>query len=464
MSPRTTSPRRRARRPGPVQPRAGLPLVAIVGRPNVGKSTLFNRLIGRRQAIVDEEAGLTRDRLYGVGDWRGREFTLVDTAGLDMAARGELEESTRASTLIAIEEADAIIFVIDVRAGVTALDRDVADLLRRSPVPVVLAANKAESSKDEGYLHELYELGLGEPTAISAMNGVNTGDLLDRLVEVLPPEAPEGPAEEAGVVAVCIVGRPNVGKSSLLNAILGRQRSLVASLPGTTRDPVDTDIDCDGRVVRLVDTAGIRRRGVTKGGVEHYSLLRAFRALDRADVALVVIDASEGILAQDQHIAGYAAEAGKGVALVVNKWDLLDTEARDDKAWRERIEQAFQFLPGRPFVYASAKNGRRVDELLPLAISVADARSRRVSTPDLNRVISRALEANPPPSRKGRDLKVLYATQGRERTPTIVLFVNDPQLVHFSYRRYLENRLRDEFGFGGVPLRLKFRARREGEG
>src|ERR1700682_205953 len=334
--------------------RPQLPLVAIVGRPNVGKSTLFNRLLGRRQAIVDAEAGLTRDRLYGPTAWAGRDFSVVDTAGLDRQARGELVENTQRGTATAIDEADAIIFLVDVRDGLTAADAEVAEMLRRGGRPVLLAANKAESPKDPGYIHELYSLGFGEPLPISAIQGTGTGDLLDRVVEALPPAGGEPEAEATQAVSVCIIGRPNVGKSSLLNAILGDERSLVASIPGTTRDPVDTELSVgDGRV-RLVDTAGIRRNGVTKGGIEHYSLLRGFRALERADVAVVVLDATEGVLLQDQHIAGYAIEAGKGVVIVVNKWDLLEIEARDDKDWRRKIDRSFQFIPGVPVVYASA--------------------------------------------------------------------------------------------------------------
>ncbi len=438
--------------------RPQLPLVAIVGRPNVGKSTLFNRLVGRKQAIVDAEAGLTRDRLYGTTDWGGREFSVVDTAGLDRQARGELVENTQRGTAAAIEEADAIIFLVDVRDGLTGADEEVAEMLRRGGRPVVLAANKAESPKDPGFIHELYSLGFEEPLPISAIQGSGTGDLLDRVVAALPPpvDTPEG-AESA--ISVCIIGRPNVGKSSLLNAILGDERSLVASLPGTTRDPVDTDVGVDGNVIRLVDTAGIRRRGVTKGGVEHYSLLRGFRALERADIAIVVLDATEGVLAQDQHIAGYAVDGGKGVVLVVNKWDLLDVEARDDKEWRRRIDRNFQFVPGVPVVYASAKTGRRVGDVLSAAVKVDEARRRRIPTAALNKLIRRAVEDNPPPVRKGKQFKVLYAAQGKERTPTIVLFVNDPELSHFSYRRYLENQVRAAFGFEGVPLRILMRKR-----
>ena len=439
--------------------------MAIVGRPNVGKSTLFNRMTGRRQAIVDAHSGLTRDRLYGFAEWGGREFSVVDTAGLDMAASGELEENTRRGTLVAVEEADVVIFLVDVRAGLTALDEEVAELLRRSRIPTVLAANKAESQRDPGYLHELYSLGFGEPLPISALQGTGSGDLLDAVTNALPPAVPaEDSAAPDATLAVCILGRPNVGKSSLLNAILGQDRSLVASLPGTTRDPVDTEVEVDGRRIRLVDTAGIRRKGVTKGGIEHYSLLRAFRALERADVAVLVIDGAEGIRTQDQHIAGYAVEAGKGMVLVVNKWDLLDVEDRDDRDWRLRLGKEFQFIPGIPVVYASAKTGRRVPDIIPAAIEVAANRARRIPTPELNRLLRNAVDTNPPPSRGRRQFKVLYATQGKERTPTIVLFVNDPEMVHFSYRRFLENRIREAYGFEGVPLRVKFRARAEDGG
>lgn len=436
----------------------GLPVVAIVGRPNVGKSTLYNRLVGGRLAIVDAQAGLTRDRLYGHADWGGRDFVVVDTAGLDRQARGEIEENTRRGTMTAIEEADVLIFLVDVRAGVTAVDHEVAELLRRGKRPVLLAANKAESQRDPGYLHELFELGFGEPVAISAQQGTSVGDLLDQVIEHLPPAA-EAEEDDEHATSITILGRPNVGKSSLLNAILGDERSMVAAIPGTTRDPVDTEVELEGRRVRLVDTAGIRRKGVTKGGIEHYSVLRGLRSLERSDVVLLVIDASEGVLLQDQHIAGYAAEAGKGVVIVVNKWDLLAPEDRDDKAWRQRIDRSFQFLPGAPVVYASAKSGRRVEDLLPTALSVADARKRRVPTGEMNRLLRDALASHPPPAHKGKQPKVMYAAQGKERTPTFVFFVNDPDLLHFSYKRYLENRIRDVYGFAGVPLRTVFRRR-----
>jgi GTPase len=433
-------------------------VVAIVGRPNVGKSTLYNRLVGGRLAIVDAQAGLTRDRLYGHADWGGHEFVVVDTAGLDRQARGEIEENTRRGTMTAIEEADVLIFLVDVRAGVTALDHEVADMLRRSKRPVLLAANKAESQRDPGYLHELFELGFDEAVPISAQQGTSVGDLLDQVIKHLPPPA-DAEDDDDQSTSITILGRPNVGKSSLLNAILGDERSMVAAIPGTTRDPVDTEVEREGRKVRLVDTAGIRRKGVTKGGVEHYSILRGLRALERSDVVLLVIDASEGVLLQDQHIAGYAAEAGKGVVIVVNKWDLLAPQEHDDKAWRQRIDRSFQFLPGAPVVYASAKSGRRVEDLLPTALSVADARKRRVPTGEMNRLLRDALASHPPPMHRGKQPKVMYAAQGKERTPTFVFFVNDPDLLHFSYKRYLENRIREVYGFAGVPLRTVFRRR-----
>ena len=435
-----------------------LPVVAIVGRPNVGKSTLYNRLVGGRLAIVDAQAGLTRDRLYGRADWGGRDFVVVDTAGLDRQARGEIEENTGRGTMTAIEEADVVIFVVDVRTGLTAVDHEVAELLRRGKRPIVLAANKAESPRDPGFLHELHALGFGEPWPISAQQGTSVGDVLDEVVKHLPP-AIEEEEEVDPPTAVTILGRPNVGKSSLLNAMLGSDRSLVTAIPGTTRDPVDTELELMGRRIRLIDTAGIRRKGVTKGGIEHYSVLRGLRALDRSDVVMLVIDATEGVLLQDQHIAGYAVDAGKGVVIVVNKWDLLAAEDRDDKAWRQRIDRSFQFLPGAPVVYASAKTGRRVDDILPAAMAVADARKQRVPTGEMNRLLRDALASHPPPVHKGKQAKVMYAAQGKERTPTFVFFVNDPELLHFSYKRYLENRIRDAYGFAGVPLRTIFRKR-----
>jgi GTP-binding protein len=443
-------------------------IVAIVGRPNVGKSTLFNRLTGERQAIVDETAGLTRDRLYGVAEWRGRRFTLIDTAGLDTAlvsedpGIAELTRGTQQQARMAIEEADICILMVDVRAGVTGLDEDVAAVLRTGGKPVILAGNKADSPGDPYFAHELFRLGLGEPRLISALSGTDTGDLLDEVVDRLPPAQGE-PAERADELRIAIIGRPNVGKSSLLNLLVGEERALVSPVAGTTRDAVDTVVEHRGRQVRLVDTAGIRRRGVISTDIEHYSLLRAMRALERSDVALVVVDTSEGIVAQDRHIAGYAAEAGKGVVVIANKWDLVPQEDRADPETLRNIAAAFDFVPGVPVLTVSALLGRNVPKVLDTAREVADARATRMPTAALNQLIRDAVARRPPAMHRGRRLKLLYATQASSPNPTVVLFVNDPELLHFSYERYLENRIREVFGFAGVRLRMVARRRAESE-
>lgn len=461
---------RRARRRGGdsgLGPVSGI--VAIVGRPNVGKSTLFNRLTGQRQAIVDETAGLTRDRLYGVAEWRGRRFTLVDTAGLDPTLASEdpgtaaLTRGTQDQAQLAIAEADLCILMVDVRAGVTGLDEDVARILRSGGTRVILAGNKADSPGDPYFSHELYRLGLGEPRLISALSGTDTGDLLDEVVERLPP--PRGEVEERpDELRVSIIGRPNVGKSSLLNRLVGEERALVSPVAGTTRDAVDTVVDHAGRAVRLVDTAGIRRRGVVSTDVEHYSLLRAMRALERSDVALVVVDASEGIVAQDRHIAGYAGDAGKGVVIIANKWDLVPQEDRADPDTLKRIGAAFDFVPGAPLLTVSALDGRNVGKVLDTAKTVADARAIHIPTGALNNLVRDAVASRPPAMHRGRRLKILYAVQASSPNPTVVLFVNDPDLLHFSYQRYLENRIRSVFGFAGVRLHLIARRRGEEEG
>lgn len=434
------------------------PIVAIVGRPNVGKSTLFNRLIGRRQAIVDATAGLTRDRLYGVADWRGRELTVVDTAGLELGAR---REDSRAAielqTRIAMEEAQVILLLLDVRQGLTPVDAEIAEMLRRSGRPVVVAANKADSPGEEHFRHELLALGFDDPALISAQHGLGVGDLLDRVLDLLPPD--EAPVEEAESEAarLAIMGRPNVGKSSLLNAMLGDERALVSDQPGTTRDPVDTELTFDGLPVVLVDTAGIRRHAAARDRLEHFSLLRGIKAMERADAVLLVLDASTGVVAQDQHVASYALEAGKGLVLVVNKIDLVEPALRTERAWRERVRGEFKFAPHVPLVTLSARTGQNLGKLLPVALEVVGQRRIRIPTNELNRVIREAMERRPPPSYRGKRLHLKFATQAASEAPTIVLFVNDVGLLHFSYRRYLENRLRERFGFAGNPLRIVLR-------
>lgn len=443
-----------------------LPLVAIVGRPNVGKSALFNRILRERRAIVDAMAGLTRDRLYAESEWRGRRFVIVDTAGLvlgkdrdEVPAQRELRRRMVEQSRLAIDEADLVLFVLDVREGLTAVDRDIAELLRKSRAPVLLVANKAEGRGREVLAHEFYELGLGDPWVVSALHGTGSGDLLDAVVEQLPPPRPEPvDAELAGRIA--ILGRPNVGKSSLLNVVIGDERSLVTAVPGTTRDPVDTTVTFAGKRVLLVDTAGIRRPGLTRG-VEQYSLLRGLRAMERADVGVVVLDAREGITAQDVHIAGYVVEAGRGLVLALNKWDLLTPEEKEEKVWRRRIREAFSFAPWVSVSYVSAKTGQRVAQPLEVALRIVEERHRRVATPELNRWLREMLAQREPPTRKGRRLRLLYVTQAEAATPTFVFFVNEPELVHFSYRRFVETQLREAFGFAGTPIRLVFRRRRE---
>ncbi|HEY8738521.1 MAG TPA: ribosome biogenesis GTPase Der [Candidatus Dormibacteraeota bacterium] len=444
-----------------------IPLVAIIGRPNVGKSALFNRIIGERRAIVDPMAGLTRDRLYAEAEWRGRRFTIVDTAGLvlgkdrdEVPEQRELRRRMEEQSRLAIEEADIILFVLDVREGLTAVDRDIAELLRRSRTPVLILANKSDGRGREVLATEFYELGLGDPLPISALHGTGSGDLLDTVVELLPPPRPEI-VDDAVAGRFAILGRPNVGKSSLLNALLGDERSLVTAVPGTTRDPVDTTLDYEGKRLTLIDTAGIRRHGLTRG-VEQYSLLRGLRAMERSDVAMLVLDAADGVTAQDLHIAGYVVEAGRGLVVVLNKWDLLSTEEKEEKVWRKRIKEQFSFAPWAPISYISAKTGQRVAQPLEVALKVVEQRARRVSTPELNRWLRTTLSQRQTPTRKGKRLNVLYVTQAEASTPTFVFFVNDPELVHFSYRRFLDSQIRKQFGFEGTPLRLVFRKRGDG--
>ncbi|AEG15401.1 GTP-binding protein engA [Desulfofundulus kuznetsovii DSM 6115] len=433
------------------------PIVAIVGRPNVGKSTLFNRLVGSRIAIVEDEPGITRDRLYQDAEWAGRVFTLVDTGGLDFVESGDIPRQVRRQVELAIEEADVVLFLVDARAGLTSTDEDVAALLRRTKKPVLLVANKVENFQRTGQLVDFYRLGLGEPIPISAAQGMNTGDLLDRLVSVLPPDAAE--EEEPDTIRIAVIGRPNVGKSSLVNAILGEQRVIVSEIPGTTRDAIDTYFEREGRRYMLVDTAGIRRKSRIEEAVERYSVIRSLRAVDRCEVALVVLDALEGVTDQDKRIAGYAHEQGKASVLVVNKWDLVEKDNRTTQRFTELIRRELAFMTYAPAVFISALTGKRVPRLLEMVDLVAQQQCLRISTSDLNRLIRDAVMHNPPPADKNRRLKILYATQGGVKPPTFILFVNDPELMHFSYLRYLENQLRAAFGFEGTPIRFLLRQR-----
>src|SRR5438876_4822377 len=415
-------------------------------------------MLGWRKAIVDAQSGLTRDRLYGVAEWRGREFTVVDTAGLDLdtakdASRAEIE----AQTQIAIHQAELTVLQLDVRRGLTPIDRDITQLLRKSRRRVIVAANKADSPNERHFAHEISELGFDEPALISAQHGLGVGELLDRVLQSLPAPEPASPSEDKAD-SLAIMGRPNVGKSSLLNALLGDERALVSPTPGTTRDPIDTELVFDGVPVVLIDTAGIRRKSSSRDRLERYSLLRGIHAMERADAVLLVLDASAGVLAQDQHVAGYALEAGKGLVIVMNKIDLVEPAMRKPAFWRKALASHFKFATFAPVAAVSAKTKEGVGSLIPTALEVIGQRRIKMPPNELNRVLREAFVEHPAPSYKGRRLRLTYATQAADEAPTVVLFVNDTGLLHFSYRRYLEKKIRDRFGLVGNPLKLVLRA------
>jgi GTP-binding protein len=498
---------------------AAIPVVAIVGRPNVGKSTLFNRIVGRRQAIVEDRARTTRDRMYGDAEWNGRRFIVVDTGGLEVDPADQIELKVQEQARLAISEADVILFLVDAVTGLTPADEEAAELLRRTPKPVVLAVNKTDNTQREADAAEFYALGWEDTFAISASHGRGTGDLLDAIVWALPPETEEEIARKAredaaeewtrdvaagrlepfvvgdeeadeededgdgsadsdraaarwdaeiaasddeGSAAIAFVGRPNVGKSSLLNALLGEDRAIVSEIPGTTRDAIDTTLEWGRSEIVLIDTAGIRRRGKVASGpaAERFSTLRSLKAVARADVAVLVIDAVEGLTAQDAHVAGYVVEEGKGLVVAVNKWDLVEDKTdRTFDQYVEWIRNEVPFLDFAPVVSISAKTHQRVGKVLELAIDIWGERRKRISTGELNRVLRAATERQVPPVVKGRRPKIFYGTQAAVAPPTFVFFANDASSIHFSYRRYIENRLRAEFGFDGTPIKLVFRDR-----
>ncbi len=475
---------------------ASLPVVAIVGRPNVGKSTLFNRIVGDgRAAIVEDRARTTRDRIYGEGEWNGRRFLVVDTGGLEVAPGDAIEEKVQEQAKIAIAESDLIVFVVEATAGLTPADQEAAETLRRAAAPVLVAVNKADNARRELDAAEFWALGWDQTWPISAAHGRGVADLLDEIVLGLPPESEAELARKArevetdreaeligdelaeglepddlefsddrlpGPVTIAFVGRPNVGKSSLLNALLGEERAIVSEIPGTTRDAFDTRLAFGQGEVVLVDTAGIRRRGKVASGpaAERYSALRALKAIDRADITVLVIDAVEGLTAQDAHVAGYTIDAGKGLVIAVNKWDLV--EAKTDRTFDQYvawIRRDAPFLDFAPVVSISAKTGQRVDRVLEMAVDVWGERRKRIGTGELNRLLSEATARQVPPAVKNRRPKLFYATQAAIEPPTFIFFANDAELIHFSYRRYLENRIRDVLGFHGAPIRLVFRNR-----
>jgi GTP-binding protein len=499
----------------------GLPVVAIVGRPNVGKSTLFNRVVGQRTAIVEDRARTTRDRMYGDAEWNGRRFVVVDTGGLELDPNDPIEAKVQVQARLAIAEADVIVFVVDAIAGLTPPDEEAAELLRTARAPVLVAVNKADNPKRELEAAEFHRLGWEETHAVSASHGRGVADLLDLVVWSLPPESPEEIARKAreaeaeafereietgrlepfvvgdgeadgagddeevaaeaeldeigrrwdaeiaaeadeGAAAIAFVGRPNVGKSSLLNALLGEERTIVSDVPGTTRDAIDTRIEWGRSEIVLIDTAGIRRRGrvASATAAERYSALRALKAISRADVAVLVIDAAEGLTAQDAHVAGYVVEEGKGLVVAVNKWDLVAEKSdRTFDQYVEWIRRDAPFLDFAPIVSISAKTGQRVGRVLELAVDVWGERRKRIATGELNRLLREAAERQPPPMVRNRRPKILYGTQAAVAPPTFVLFASNAAEVHFSYRRYLENRLREAYGFDGTPIRLVFRER-----
>ena len=435
----------------------GKPIVAIIGRQNVGKSTLLNRLAGRRIAIIEDLPGTTRDRILAGVSWQGVEFTMVDTGGLEPKPESAVAQRVREQVEVAIAEADVIVFLVDVRDGVAPFDLDIADMLRQVSTPVLLVANKADNDRLETEVVEFYELGLGEPMAISAHHGRGTAELLDRIIALLP--VPSLVEAEPEVMKVAIVGRPNVGKSTVLNALIGEERAIVDDTPGTTRDAIDTIVDFQGQSVLLIDMAGIRRRGRLGVGVERYSVLRALRAIDRADVALLVIDVTEPFTAQDMHIAGYVLQAVKGIVLVVNKWDLVAD--KNIPEWNRYTRSQLRFMPYVPVLYTSAKFGQGMDKVMPQVCQVYQERLKRLTTAAVNSAVQQAVAAHNPPRKGSKQLKILYATQAEVNPPTFVFFVNDAKLMHFSYQRYLENKLRQEFGFIGTPLRLILKTRGE---
>lgn len=434
------------------------PTIAIVGRPNVGKSTLFNRIVGGRMAIVEDKPGVTRDRLYGNGSWLTHEFHVIDTGGIELGEEPLLAQM-RAQAEIAVDESDVILFLVDGKTGLTDADEIVAQLLRRSKKPVVLAVNKLDNFKQREQMYEFYSVGLGDPYAISCAHGQGIGDLLDAVVAKFP--SAETNLEDDGAIRFALIGRPNVGKSSLVNKILGKVRVIVSDIAGTTRDAIDSPFTRDGQNYVIVDTAGIRRRGRVYEKTEKYSVLRAQRSIEESDVVLVLINGEEGIIEQDKKIAGYAHDAGRAIIIVVNKWDAVEKDGRTMDKFKKKIREQFQFIDYAPIVFLSALTGSRVDQILPVIQQVAENHSLRVQTSLLNDCIMDTVAMTPPPSDKGKRLKIYYATQVSVRPPVFVLFVNDPELMHFSYVRHIDNRLRETFGFVGTPIKILSRKKNE---
>ena len=436
------------------------PIVAIVGRPNVGKSLLFNKLIGKRLSIVEDTPGVTRDRIYGETDWCGRSFTLIDTGGIEPRTDDQILSFMRQQAEIAIENATVIVFLTDIKTGVTASDQEVANMLLRSGKPIVLAVNKVDQGHSPD-IYEFYNLGLGDPIAVSAVHGHGTGDLLDACLKYFPPETEEEPEDDA--IKVAVIGKPNAGKSSLINQILGEQRVIVSNVAGTTRDAIDSRFENEHGKFVFIDTAGIRRKSKVEEDIERYSVLRATMAIERADVCLIMIDATEGVTEQDTKVAGLAHEAGKASIIVVNKWDLVEKDGKTMDKMREKVRQDLAYMTYAPVLFISAKTGQRVDRLFELIDYVSNQASTRITTGMLNNVLADAQTRVQPPTDKGRRLKIYYMTQVGIRPPHFVIFCNDSRLFHFSYQRYLENCIRNTFGLEGTPVKLSIRQKGDKE-
>lgn len=431
-------------------------VVAVVGRPNVGKSTIFNRLVGERISIVEDTPGVTRDRIYSKAEWLTTSFNIIDTGGIELGDEPLLVQM-RAQAQIAIDEADVIVFMVNGRDGITGADEEVAKLLFKSNKPVVLAVNKVDNPEMRENIYEFYSLGFGEPFPISGTHGLGLGDLLDEVVSHFPELDQEEVDDET--IRFSLIGRPNVGKSSLVNSILGQDRVIASEIPGTTRDAIDTPFTKDDQDFVIIDTAGMRKRGKVYESTERYSIMRALKAIERSDVVLTLIDADTGIQEQDKKIAGYAHEAGKAVIIVVNKWDTMKIEEKTMKEFEDKVRDQFRFLDYAPVVFLSAKTKKRLQTLLPKVVEASENHARRVQTNVLNEVIMDALAMNPSPSIKGQKLKIFYAAQVSVKPPTFVVFVNDPELMHFTYERFLENRIREAFGFEGTPIKIYARRR-----
>ena len=433
-----------------------LPIVAIVGRPNVGKSTIFNRIVGSRVSIVEDEPGITRDRIYSSGEWLTRKFNVIDTGGIEIGDEPFLRQIKHQAE-IAIDEADVIVFVTNARDGILQADQEVANMLYKTKKPVILVVNKVDDLNFKDQIYEFYALGLGEPVATSAAHGIGFGDMLDLIVQNLPNKETKEYGED--VIKFSLIGRPNVGKSSLTNALLGEERVIVSEIAGTTRDAIDTEFTKDGEKYVVIDTAGMRKRGKVYEKTEKYSVLRALGAIDRSDVCLIVIDATEGLIEQDKRVAGYAHEAGRGVIIVVNKWDAIEKTDKTMKEWEDLIRIEMSFLDYAPIVFVSALTGRRLHTLFEPLKLVAENHKKRIPTHLLNDIVMDAVAMNPTPTHKGKRLRIYYATQVKAGPPTFIIFVNETELLHFSYKRYLENSLRQAFGFEGTPIHIIARVR-----